>query len=108
MFLPTKQVINIFFIPGIIMIIKDKSYLYVSMHMIVHMYTRMVSHKQSSDLRHRGLGLLCTYRRLKSLAHGGLAASPTTHRRAQRCYPYSQREQLESISWAAKGYSPTH
>lgn len=30
---------NIIFIPGIIMISKDKSFLYVSMHIFVHMYT---------------------------------------------------------------------
>lgn len=57
---------NFFFIPEIIMIHKDKSFLYVSMHMMVRMYTCMVQYQQTNDLRHRALGLCCTYsRRLK-------------------------------------------
>lgn len=40
---------NIIFIPGIIMISKDKSFLYVSMHIFVHMYTWMVLYKQIND-----------------------------------------------------------
>lgn len=90
---------NIFFIPGIITIRKDKSFWCVSMHMIGRMYAWMVSYKMSNDLRDRVLGVLCIYsRRPKSLAQGGLTASPTVHPSAQT---QGVTPTVRGISWKA-------
>lgn len=107
----SSKATNIFFIPGFIMISKEKSFLCVSMHISVHMYTWMVLYKQISDpKRQRFRAPMYLEQKTEIVGSGWVGSLPchTTQYADTKCYPYSWRQLLESISWAPKGYKPTH